>query len=132
VVDNRSSNGVKIVGGWTLVDDAPTSFGGDYLAGSPSGTRSVSFTPNLPSSGTYNLYIRGVKSSSNSSRTLVDILVNGGVKKTFTVDQRSKSGWVQLGQFDFGKGSLTSVRIRNTGADGTVVADAVRFQRTTA
>ena len=47
-----------------------------------------------------------------------------------TINERVNNGYVFLGAFKLGKGTGTSVRIRTTGANGTVVADSVRFQRT--
>jgi hypothetical protein len=129
VVDNRSTNGVKIVGGWSLITEASDSFGGDYLTATPSATKSVTFTPSLPVGGRYYVYVRAIKSTKNATNTPVDLVEDGDVKKTIVVNQQKASGWVLLGQFDFDKGTHSGVRIRNTGANGKVVADAVRYQR---
>ena len=45
-----------------------------------------------------------------------------------TVDQTVPGGdWLLLGTFDFAAGTSGSVVIRTDGADGYVIADAVKF-----
>ena len=128
IVDNRSL-GATIVGGWTLTSDTQNAIGGDYLAATPKGTKSVTFTPDLSADGTYFVYVRSIKGTGNATNAKVQLLSGGDVKKSFTVNQRTNNGWVLLGSFKLPKGTATAVRVVNDGADGTVVADAVRFQR---
>jgi hypothetical protein len=128
IVDNRSL-GATIKGAWTLHTDTTNAIGGDYLSTSPANTKSVTYTPDLDADGSYYIYVRSIAAKGNATNTQVQLLSDGDVRKTFTVNQRTNNGWVLLGQFNLNKGTGTSVRIVNTGANGTVVADAVRFQR---
>jgi hypothetical protein len=128
IADNRSSSTV-IDGNWTGVASSDA-YAGDYLETPATGNKSVTFNPHLDDAGSYFIYVRAIAGSGNATNTPVDLLINGEVKKSFLVNQRSSTGWVLVGQFNLAKGNSTSVQIRNNGANGRVIADAVRFQRT--
>lgn len=130
VVDNRTPS-TAIQGPWTLKNDPTNAFGGDFLMASPGGiTKSVTFTPNLTDAGNYFIYVHSLKASGNATNVSVELLSDGDVKKSFEINERTSNGYIFLGAFKLSKGTGTSVRIRTTGANGTVVADSVRFQRT--
>jgi hypothetical protein len=130
VVDNRTPS-TAIQGPWTLKSDPTNAFGGDFLMASPTGiSKSVTFTPNLADAGNYFIYVHSIKASGNATNVSVELLSDGDVKEHFTIDERTNNGYIFLGSFKLSRGTSTSVRIRTTGANGTVVADSVRFQRT--
>ncbi len=129
IADNRSSNTV-VDGNWTGVASSDA-YAGDYLETPASGgDKSVTFTPFVSDAGSYFVYVRAIAGTGNATNTPVDLIVNGDVKKSFSVNQQASTGWVLLGRFNLSQGTVTSVRIGNSGANGRVIADAVRFQRT--
>ncbi|MER7165503.1 FAD-dependent oxidoreductase [Micromonospora sp. NPDC000207] len=85
------------------------------------------FTPTLPSSGTWTVYLRWTANANRAANVPVDIAHADGVT-TRAVDQRSSgSQWVALGTYPFTAGTAGSVLIRTGGTTGYVVADGVRF-----
>lgn len=100
------------------------------------GTRYCTFSPTLPRSGTYKVLMSWVQSSNRASNAGVVITHSAGTAN-LTVDQRQDpdglaavGGWRELGTWTFNAGSQPVVRLNNTGTDGFVIADAVRFEPT--
>lgn len=98
------------------------------------GARSCTFSPALPASGDYRVSLWWVSASNRASNTKVIINRSGGTDN-LTVDQRSDpdgnstpGGWKVLGTYNFAAGNGPVVTIDNTGTDGFVIADAVRFE----
>jgi N-acetylneuraminic acid mutarotase len=128
ILDNTASSGVTISGSWIASSYDAGFVGSNYLHDSAGGkgSRSVKFAPAL-AGGTYEVYINYTSSKNRDDAVPVDIVHNGGTTTKF-VDERTGGGtWVALGQYDFAAGSAGAVTISNTGTDGYVVADAVRF-----
>lgn len=130
VVDNGDASGVTISGSWTASTGLPGFHGSDYLHDNNTGGtggKSLRFTPTLPFSGRYDVYLRWVSNTNRASNARVEILSNAGT--TFTrVNQKNNGGtWVKLGAFNFNSGAGGHIRIRNDGADGFVIADAVQM-----
>jgi hypothetical protein len=128
-MDNADATGVSILGAWTSSQSIGGYFGGDYLHNDESdhGRASVTFTPNLPQPGAYQVYARWTAASNRSKRVPIDIVHAGGTNTVF-VDQTKEGGqWVQLLTADFNAGTNGWVRIRNDGTTGYVIADAVSF-----
>jgi hypothetical protein len=132
IVDNTNGqNSVVLSGKWTVSTSVSGYWGRNYLhdGNSGKGSKSVRFIPNLPQSGRYEVAIWYNANSGRARNVPVDIVSADGTR-TVTVDQRSNGGrWVVLGTNNFAIGTSGSVRIRNTGTSGYVVADAVRFVR---
>jgi hypothetical protein len=129
IVDNTDSSGVTMTGAWVSSMSTPGYYGGDYLHDSNSGqgTKSVRFTPTIATAGSYEVFARWVSATNRSTQVPIDIHHDGG-SATVTVNQRvSGSQWVSLGSYFFSAGTTGSVDIRNTGANGFVIADAVKF-----
>lgn len=126
-LDNASSSGVTITGTWTLATTTPGYYGANYLHdGNTGGGKSVRFTPNLVA-GNYEVYLRWTANVNRATNVPVDINHAGGTT-TASVNQELNNGvWVSLGTFAFAGGTTGSVLVRNTGANGYVVADAVQF-----
>jgi hypothetical protein len=132
IVDNTDSGSVTLTGAWTTSTSTPGFYGSNYLhdgASGATGGKSVRFTPNLPSSGTYEVAVRWVTGQSRASNAPIDV-VHAGVTTTVAVDQQFNNGdWVVLGAFTCNAGTTDSVVIRNDGANSYVIADAVRFKK---
>lgn len=86
------------------------------------------WTPNLPESGVYKVYMWYGKDPFNNHATNMPVTINHqGGTRTIPVNLRQNMGqWYLLGEFDFEKGSSGSVVITNN-ADDNIVADAVKF-----
>ncbi|MGW4464930.1 golvesin C-terminal-like domain-containing protein [Micromonospora sp. NPDC004704] len=129
ILDSRAATGVTRAGTWL----GSTSIGGyhgpdyEHDNNTGKGVNRMRFTPNLPTAGTYTVYLRWTAHENRAANVPVDIVHSGGIA-TRTVDQRTSGGqWVSLGSFPFTAGSAGSVLIRTENTTGYVVADATRF-----
>ena len=102
--------------------------GEDYLHdnNADQGKKSVIFTPKLPAAGLYEVYLIWSPNTNRASNVPVEIGHPDG-KKQLTVNQKKGSGWTKIYTGRFNEGTQASVTIRNDGANGFVIADAVRF-----
>jgi cell wall-associated NlpC family hydrolase len=134
ILDNptaQSVGGGDIGGNWTRSTSTPGYYGDDYQT--QAGTTAAAWarwTPRFATSGYYNVYIRWTSGTNRASAAKVSIYTALGLYAK-TVNQRSGGGtWYLLGRYRFTAGYRTangSVTISATGANGYVVADAVRF-----
>lgn len=134
IVDDADASGVTRTGVWYFNTSA-SAFRGRYLDDGREnrGAKSVAFTPRLPVSGEYNVYIWYPVSSTFADDTPVDVRHASGTN-TFIVNQTINGGqWVLLGRRFFQDGTNGWVRVRNGVSGGLfnnyVIADAVRFER---
>ena len=130
-VDNTDATGVTISSGWTSASVPSGFLGADFLhdGGAGKGSRSVTFTPNLPCDGTYQVYTRWTAASDRAINVPYTIVHANG-SQTVTKNQTIDGGqWNLLGTYSFNEGTGGSVTVANTGtpAGKYVVADAVRF-----
>ena len=137
ILDNptaKSIGGDDLSGNWTRSTSSPGWYGNDYqVRAATTATSWARWTPRLPSSGYYNVYLRWT--SANNRASAAEVHINTpGAQCTRYVNQRLNGGsWCLLGRFYFGSGYNTgtgSVSLLATGADGYVVADAVMFVKT--
>ncbi|MBP6865444.1 MAG: hypothetical protein KBC32_09300 [Candidatus Didemnitutus sp.] len=130
IVDNTDTGSVSIVGSWTTTAATAGFHGANYLHDGNTGTtggKSVTFTPNLPVTGVYDVYVRWTASVNRATDAPIDVNHATG-SATFNVNQKVDGGtWVLLDTYAFNAGTGGSVVVRNDSADGFVVADAVRF-----
>lgn len=133
IVDNADSTGVAVTGTWVTSSSTPGFQGTNYLHDdmADKGNKSVRFTPNIPATGQYDVYLRWTAHANRSTNIPVDVNHAGGTN-TFTVDQTVTANggvWNLLQRATFNEGTAGSVLMRTTGtAAGTyVVADAARF-----
>ncbi|MCC5844546.1 MAG: hypothetical protein JJU05_09865 [Verrucomicrobia bacterium] len=131
IVDNTDNTGVEINGSWTISTWAGGGgfIGADYLhdGNADKGSKTVRYRPSIPASGTYEVFIHYTSSSNRASNVPIDITHAGGTDY-ISLDQRSGGGqWVLLGTYTFNAGTGGSVLVSNTGTNGFVIADAVRF-----
>jgi hypothetical protein len=138
VVEAEGPGGSPLPAGQWISGANPGFSGTGYLHDNNSGkgTRSCNFAPTLPLAGTYKVLMSWVQSSNRASNARIAITHSGGVAN-LTVDQRQDpdgagavGGWRELGTWTFNAGSAAVVRLDNTGTDGFVIADAVRFEPT--
>jgi hypothetical protein len=129
IVDNASGTGVTITGSWTTSTTLAGYYGTNYLhdGNTGKGTKSVRYTPNIPATGSYQVYGRWLSASDRASNVPF-IITHASGTVTVPKDQRSNSAtWVLLGTYTFNAGTGGNVLISNTGTSGYVIADAVRF-----
>ena len=98
------------------------------------GTATVTFTPDIPTEGDYDIVFIYVPHPNRASN--VPVMVSAVSAPTHTtnevtrkVDERrtDTDGFVSLGKFHLAQGRATSVTVSNRGTDGYVVADGVQF-----
>jgi hypothetical protein len=90
------------------------------------GAKSITYTPDLPKDGKYDVYLTWRRNGNRATNVPVEISSADG-KKAVTVDQRSTGGWVKVYSGNFKAGKASSVTISNKGTNGHVIADAVRW-----
>lgn len=131
LVDNDDQLTVVKKGDWKRISNG--GYGPSYLVDTASNAAWVKFIPLICKAGTYKVYVYCTKLQKASSITNVEIF--NGLKtintivniKNMKVIGQTSGEWVWIGDSLFTPGKKASVKISNTGADGTVVADAVLF-----
>ncbi|MBI5425771.1 MAG: hypothetical protein HZA32_16975 [Opitutae bacterium] len=134
IVDNLDSN-VEISpvspAEWVQSTGQPGFWGTNYHADTlPSAAASFGFVPAVPSTASYQVYMRWAAHSNRADNVPVDIIHAGGTS-TVTVNQKGGGDvWNLLGTYTFNAGSTGKVVIRNTGVNGAVIADAICLRAT--
>ncbi|MCI0638834.1 MAG: FAD-dependent oxidoreductase [Gemmataceae bacterium] len=116
-------------GVWVFSTSTPGFVGAGYQhdGNAEQGKKSMRFTPKLPQAGNYEVRLHFTAFPNRATNVLVAIHSAEG-DKSVRVNQRvqAKDG-ISLGVFRFEAGEKGYVEIRNDGADGFVIADAVQF-----
>lgn len=130
VVDEMDA---KLVGSWKYSTHTPPYVGLGYLHDQKKGKgkSSVTFTPNLPKAGMYEVRMSHCYNIRRSTNTPVTIHHADG-EKTIRINQQQvpkhKKLFRSLGKFRFAVGKKGWVRISTGDTDGKyVIADAVQF-----
>lgn len=127
IKDNADGAGVLFAGGWTIGTGFPGFYGTNYAYATGGTSATARFTPTIPSAGLYAVHARwnaSVNRATNSPFTVVH--ANGSV--TVPVNQQiNHATWVLLGAHVFNAGVSGHVLLGAAGANGLVLADAVRF-----
>jgi len=126
-LDNADASGVTLSPGWSASTAVAGYYKTNYLQAAMGNNCSARFTPTVPQSGTYDVYLRWTAHTNRARNAPVDVNHAGGIT-TFNLDMHVNGGkWMFLGTFTFNAGTAGNVTIRTTGANGYVVADAVQF-----
>lgn len=99
---------------------------------SPEETHTMTFSPDLPQKGEYEVYIMYAPDKNRATNTLVTIYSANGARELHIDETQKPAGdsyWYSLGKYTFNRGTRGKVVFSNKGANGMVVADAVRFVR---
>jgi hypothetical protein len=131
VVDETSA---KLVGAWEYSTHTPPYVGLGYLHDlkEGKGAKSVTFTPDLPQAGLYEVRLAHCYNIRRTTNAPVTIHFDGG-EKTVRINQQAvpEHGKLfrTLGTFPFKAGRAGWVRISNEGTETNkvVIADAVQF-----
>jgi len=134
ILDNptaKSVGGSDLAGNWTRSTAVSGYYGSDFqVTPATTGTAWARWTPRFTTAGYYNVYMRWTSASNRASAARVTVCTPSGTLSR-TVNQRSNGGmWYLLGRYYFAAGysfGAGSVILSATGADGYVVADAVKF-----
>jgi hypothetical protein len=134
IVDNSDAV-AQPVGAWVESSATAGYYGANYLhdGNTNKGTKTVRYTPTLPTAGSYGVHLRWSQHTNRSTTIPVTITYNGG---TFTtnVNQRVNGGtWNLLGTFPFTAGSTGNLLIgTGTATNGFVIADAALWREVSA
>ena len=130
VVDETAAT---LVGKWQYSTHTPPYVGLGYLhdQNTGKGEKSVTFTPDLPRAGRYEVRLAHCYNVRRTTTAPITIRHADG-ETTVRVNQREEPPharlWRPLGTFRFAAGRAGFVRIGNAGtADGYVIADAIQF-----
>jgi PKD repeat protein/N-acetyl-anhydromuramyl-L-alanine amidase AmpD len=126
-VDNVNS---AFVGSWTIASSTAGYYGVDYAHDGDAlkGTKTATFTPNLPQRGRYEIFVNHTAGANRASNVPFDIYNESGVSTVLVNQQINNGVWVSLGTFNLDAGNTHKVVIRTDGTSGVVIADAVRFK----
>jgi len=136
VMDNTDATGVTLTGAWSASTTAQGYVGTNYVhdGNTGKGTKSVRFTPTIPTTGSYDVFLRFTSDTNRATNVPVDVVTAAGTT-TYTVNQQANGGtWVQLntgGPVTLTAGTACSVLVRTDATNGYVIADAVRFTPST-
>jgi len=130
--DGRADFSTTATGNWTVTTIATNLhrgyYGDNYLtAPATGGTNSYTFQTNFTQAGRYQVYGWWSADTVHADNTRLTIQHNLGTT-TLNVNQKTDGyRWVNLGDYTFPAGLQNSVTISNAGANGLVVADAIKF-----
>ena len=133
IVDNADVSGVTVTGSWGIGTANGLKYATNYLQdqNTGKGTKSVQYTPNIPARGIYEVYMWWPSSASYANNVPISIHTAKGSFNT-TVNQQKNGGvWNLLGTYEFNVGTSGNVVISNTGTNGYMIADAVKFEQKT-
>ncbi|XHR30642.1 MAG: family 16 glycosylhydrolase [Chthoniobacteraceae bacterium] len=129
IMDNTDTTGVTITGSWTASTSTKGYYGSNYLhdGNTGQGTKSIRYTPTLSTSGSYQVFARWTADTNRATNVPISITSTSGTKTVYVNEQSNNGVWVYLGTYAFNSGTTGNLLISNTGANGYVTADAVRF-----
>ncbi|MEK7951377.1 FAD-dependent oxidoreductase [Luteolibacter soli] len=125
VVDNSDVALVAVTGAWTSGTSTTGFVGSDYVhdGNADQGSKQVAYSVPAGTTGMQRVFMRWTSHANRATNVPVEIVRAGG-STTITVNQRNDGGkWNLLGSFN----GVEKVIVKNAGANGYVVADAVGF-----
>lgn len=127
IVDNTQAT---FTGTWPTATSLAGFYGANYRTNTKgTGKDKATWTVNVPTTGTYQVYARWVAASTHASNAPFTVKHSTG-SQTLAVNQRTSGGqWYLLGSYAFSAGTAGSVTLTDQ-ANGTVIADAVKLVAT--
>jgi hypothetical protein len=133
IVDNTDS-GFSTQGTWTSSTFFTNRYGANYVHdgdGVATPTKWARWTPNIPTSGSYKLYMWWSASADRPDAAPLVIAHSNGTDTSKTVNQQTNGGtWVLIGQYNLSAGTSNYIQILADDA-GFTIADAVKFELVT-
>ena len=126
-LDNADLGFEVVSGVWRSSNSVAGFVGTDYRF-ARGGNKISRFTPNVLSAGLYQVFASWSADSNRATNARYDISHAEGVSTVY-VDQSIGGIFDSLGVFQFDAGTSGSIDVRTLGADGFVVADAIRLVR---
>lgn len=132
IIDNVTGTGTGFsqTGTWTSSTGAPGYYGTNYQFddGTGSGNSTATWTPTITSAGTYDVSINYITNANRATNVPLKITDNTGTHSATVNEQTGGNGiFFDLGNFTFDAGTSGFVKMSNAGANGFVIADAVKF-----
>jgi hypothetical protein len=131
VIDNAApgtqdpTGGRTFTGTWCL-SNATNQFGPSSLRSCGTAGDTYRWTPTIPVTGTYDVYVWIPRYNAHSSTKVPILVAHASGTTTLTFNERKAPGsWVLHGRYTFNAG--TAGYVQTSGQDGTALADAVRF-----
>ncbi|WP_404310490.1 golvesin C-terminal-like domain-containing protein [Neorhodopirellula lusitana] len=126
VLDNLSSEFEIESGSWGTQTSIPGFFGSDYRF-AINRIKTARFTPTIDVAGTFEVFANWTSHPNRATNAPFEVVHEGGTTLV-TIDQTQNGGVFQsLGTFTFAAGQSGSIAITTAGANGYVIADAVRL-----
>ena len=129
------SDRVTVEGSWSPSTGFPGGFLGEsFLFASPGTGNRVTWRQPIPLAAAYRVLLRwvpdrsGQDHSGHATNALFAVEHAGGVWTGTLNQQENGSHWVALGDFAFRAGEEAVIRLSGEGANGRVLADAVRLE----
>jgi hypothetical protein len=91
------------------------------------GEMSVTFAPEVPAAGEFEVFLVFVPHSNRASNVPVAITTTSGVKQLRLVNERLGNGVSSLGRFQLKAGKTITVKVSNNNTDGFVVVDGLQL-----
>ena len=111
--------------------DALQQIGEHLVVGGKEGPAKATFVLKAKEAGMYSVQISGVPNKNRSTKTSVSVDAGNDTDTTVAIDQRPapqiEGVWTQVMDVTVSKDAEVKVVISNEGADGFVIADAVRL-----
>lgn len=123
VMDNGAA-GTSSKGSW-CTSGAPSPFGGKSLYSCGSGQDIYQWTPTIPASGTYDVYVWWTSNANRSTKVPITVVSASGTTTRQFNQQTGGGQWQLHGRYAFSAGTAGYVTV--TDASGQASADAVRF-----
>lgn len=130
IVLDQSGPNTASSSGWSPGANAG-GWNGDYWhdGSTGKGTKWVQYRPDLPTNGTYEVYLWWVENANRATNTPVDVVHAAGTNRVLVNQRNASGGWFKIMTTNFLAGTSGSVTIRNdnTLAGQYCIADGARF-----
>lgn len=127
ILDNPAAS---FTGSWTAGSSATDRYGADYqFKGYGTGSACATYTPNLATAGTYDVYEWHPQGTNRTTAAPYVITYSGGSTTVYVNQQTNGGMWNLLGTYSFATGTAGNVKITDNFSDTSqvVIADAVKF-----
>ncbi|NQX60825.1 hypothetical protein [Paenibacillus qinlingensis] len=129
VVDNTDT-AVTRTGTWSTGTSNPGKYFGsnyEFVNGGTGQVQTIKYTPSVPQTGVYEVFMVFSSSSNRADNVTVQVSHQGGVATQTVNQEKNGAVWYPLGQYTFTAGSSGYIQINVAGANGYVIADAIRL-----
>ena len=131
IVDNAgagildSAGGRTFTGSW-CTSSGPSPYGSDsnYSCGN-AGANTYRWTPNIPTAGSYDVYVRWTEYPTRSSSVPISVSSSSGIVSKSFNETTGGGAWVLHGRYSFAAGKVGYAEVNDS--TGQANADAVRF-----